>query len=82
MLLEGFPELRGQHGFFLSRLEPIAEDDEGNPHDASPLVNRQGSAKRGQIDAGVNGMPETSIWSGAYELMVFFKSDPGAPILS
>jgi uncharacterized protein (DUF1697 family) len=46
MLFERFPKLRGQHGFFLPRFDPIAQDDQANPHEASPLINRQRSADR------------------------------------
>jgi len=82
VLLEGFPELRGQHGFFFPCFNPIAQDDEADSRDASPLVNRQSSADRGQIDSGINGMPEMSVRPGADELMVLFESDSSAPILS
>src|SRR5271157_3040779 len=82
VLLEGFPELRGQHGFFFPRFDAIAEDDQGNSGDASPVVNRQRSADCGQIDSGINGMPEISVGPGADELVVLFESDSGAPILS
>src|SRR5260370_1291763 len=49
MLFEGFPKLRGQHGFFFPRLDPIAQDDQANSHDASARVNRHISLDRGQI---------------------------------
>src|SRR5260370_10473314 len=82
MLFEGFPKLRGQHGFFFPRLDPIAQDDQANSHDASPLVNRQSSTDRGQIDSGINGMPKTSVGPSANELVVLFESHSSAPILS
>ena len=81
-LFEGFPELRGQHGFFFPRLHPIAQDDQGDSRDASPLIDRQHSADRGEIDSGINGMPEMSVGPSTDELMVLFESDTGAPILS
>jgi len=82
VLLEGFPELRGQHGFFFPRLHPIAQDDQADSRDASPSVNRQSSAHRGQIDSGINGMPEMSVGPSTDELVVLLESDTGAPILS
>ncbi len=39
VLLEGFPELGSQHGFFFPRLDPIAQDDQSNSRDASPFVD-------------------------------------------
>ena len=82
VLFEGFPELRGQHGFLFPRLDPIAQDDQANSCNASPLVNRQSSTDRGQIDSGVNRMPEMSVGPSTDELVVLFESDSGAPILS
>ncbi len=82
MLFEGFAKLRGQHGFFFPRLDPIAQDDQANSHDASPLVNRQSSTDRGQIDSGINGMSKTSVGPSANELVALFESDSSAPILS
>ena len=82
MLLEVLSELGGQHRFFFPCLDPIAEDDQANSGDASPAVNRQRSADCGQIDSGINGMPEISVGPAADELVVFFQSDSGAPILS
>jgi len=82
VLFEGFPELLGQHGLFLPRLDPIAQDDQGDSRDASPLIDRQHSADRGEIDSGINGMPEMSVGPSADELVVLFERDSGAPILS
>ena len=82
VLFERFPELRGQHGFFFPRFDPIAEDDQGNSGDTAPVVNRQPTADCGQIDSGINGMPEISVGPAADELVVLFESDSGAPILS
>ncbi len=82
VLCEGFPELRGQHGFFLPRLDPVAHDDQDDSRDASPLVNRQSSADRGEIDSGINGMPKMSVGPCADELVVLFESNSGAPVLS
>src|SRR5208337_829755 len=47
VLFEVFSELLDQHGFFFPCLDPIAEDDQGNPGDASPAVNHQCSTDRG-----------------------------------
>ncbi len=82
VLFEGFSELRGQHGFFFPRPHPIAQDDQADSRDASPFVNGQSSGDRGQIDSGINGMPEMSVGSGADEFVILFESDSGAPILS
>ena len=82
VLFERFPELGGQHGFFFPRLDPIAQDDQADSHDASPFVNRQSAADRRQIESGINGMPEMSVGTSADELVVLFESDSGAPILS
>ncbi len=82
VLFEGFPELRGQHGFLFPCLHPIAQDDQADPCDASPSVNRLSSAQRGQIESGIYGMPEMSVGPSADELVVLFESDTGAPILS
>jgi len=81
VLFEGIPELCGQHGFFFPCFDPIAQDDEANSRDASPLVNGQSSAHRGQSDSGINRMPEMSVGPGADELVFLFESDSGAPIL-
>src|ERR1700737_709175 len=82
MLFEVFPKLRGQHAFFFPRLYPKTQDDQANSHDASPLVNRQSSTDRGQIDSGINGMSKASVGPSANELVVLFESDSSAPKLS
>jgi len=82
VLFISFPELRGQQGFFFPRLHPIAQDDQADSRDASPSVNRQSSADRGQIDSGINGMPEMSVGASTDELVVLFESDSRTPILS
>ena len=81
-LFEGFAELPGQHGFFLPCLDPIAEDDQADSGDALPAVNGQRSADSGQIDSGINGMPEIRVGAGADEFVALFESNSGAPILS
>ena len=81
VLFEGGPELGGQHGFLFSGLDPIAEEDQGDSRDTSPLVNRQSSADCSQVESGINGMPEVSVGPSADQLVVFFESDSGAPIL-
>ena len=82
VFLEGLPELGGQQGFFFFRLDPIAQHDHANSYDTSPLVNGQGAADRGQIESGINGMPEMGVGPRADEFMVLFESDSAAPKLS
>src|SRR5580704_16745656 len=82
MLAEGLAELSAQHGFFFPGFNPIAQDHEDDCHHASPLVNRQSSADRGQIESGINGMPEMCVRPSADELVVLFESDSSAPKLS
>ena len=82
VLLESFAKPSGEYGFFFSGFDPIAEDDEGNSGDAAPAVNRQDSADGSQIESGIDGMPEIGVGAGADELVIFFESDSGAPILS
>jgi hypothetical protein len=65
--------LRGQQGFFFPGLHPIAQDDQADSHDASPSVNRQSAAERGQNDAGINGMAEVSVGPSTDEPVVLFE---------
>ena len=82
VFFEGLPELRGQHRFFFSRFDPIAQNDQGGSRDTSPFVDGQNSAKHCQIQTGVDGMAEMSVGAGADELVSFFQGDSGAPVLS
>lgn len=82
VLVERRAELSGQNRPFFARLDPVAEDDQGNSRYATPFVNHQNSADRREIESGVNRMAKMSVWPGADEFMVLFQSDSGAPILS
>jgi len=82
VLVESFAKLLGEDGFFFSGFDPIAEDDEYDSGETAPAVNGQDSADGGQIESGINGMPEMGVGAGADELVIFFESDAGAPILS
>lgn len=82
VLLKICTELRGQHGLFSPRFNPISKNNQEDPYHASPAVNRQGGPDRSQIESRIDGMPKPRVRPRADQFVILFDCDAGAPILS
>ena len=65
VLAEGFSELLGEHGFFLLRLEAVSRTTRHKSQNASPLVDHQSRTNSRQNEAGIDGVSQASVRTGA-----------------